>query len=352
MILNTAGERHTLSLIALCDNSSNGCEWTGELRSLDKHMTSCGFTLLPCPNRCLKSNRLLFQLLRKDLERHVKEECPKRQYECLHCQEAGEYWERMTTHLEECPMKEVPCPKRRCNVHIARRNLAEHRQECQFEMVPCKFATIGCEEEVMRKDLREHQEDSEQHLQLAIDTVYRQQAIIREQENKLARLQSKEMPMLYKLTCYEHHKGADDEAYSPAFYTSPGGYKMCLGVYANGNGEGDGTCVSVGAYLMKGENDDHLPWPFTGKVTVELLNQLEDINHHSKTLTFRPNIQVSERVMDEERSSKSWGMPRYISHSALGYNAAKNCQYLKDDCLYFRINVDANKSSKAWLRMT
>jgi TNF receptor-associated factor 4 len=66
-------------------------------------------------------------------------------------------------------------------------------------------------------------------------------------------------------------------------------------------------------------------------------------------MTFPPDIEVSGRVMDKERSIKSWGMPRYISHSNLGYNASKNCQYLKDDCLYFRISVDANKSSKDWL---
>ena len=295
-------------------------------------------------------------LLRKDVERHTKEDSPKRQYECPHCQEAGEYWERMTKHLNECPMMEVPCPKRRCKVHIARRSLTEHRRECQYEKVPCKYVTIGCKEEVLRKDLEEHEEDSEQHLQLAIDTVHQQQATIREQqttlqeqENLLAHLRSKEMPMLYNLTSYDRHKTADDEVYSPAFYTSPGGYKMCLGVYANGNGEGKGTCVSVGVHLMKGENDDHLPWPFTGKVTVELLNQLEDNNHYCKIMAFYPDKEVSERVVDEERSSKGWGMPRYISHSALGYNAVKNCQYLKDDCLYFKISVDAKKSSKAWL---
>ena len=44
--------------------------------------------------------------------------------------------------------------------------------------------------------------------------------------------------------------------------------------------------VSVFAHLMKGENDDYLPWLFTGEVTVQLLNQLEDNRHHSETITF------------------------------------------------------------------
>ena len=28
---------------------------------------------------------------------------------------------------------------------------------------------------------------------------------------------------------------------------------------------------------------------------------------------------------------------KYIAHSELGYNAAKDTQYLKDDCLHFRL---------------
>ena len=57
---------------------------------------------------------------------------------------------------------------------------------------------------------------------------------------------------------------------------------MCLSVYAKGHGDVEGTYVSVGVHLMEGQNDDNLPWPFTGKVTVELLNQLEDDNHYCK----------------------------------------------------------------------
>ena len=78
---------------------------------------------------------------------------------------------------------------------------------------------------------------------------------------------------------------------------------MCLGVYANGNGQGKGTRVSVGAHLMnsKGEYDDHLPWPFTVKLTVELLNHLEDDNHYCKTMIFPADTEVSGSVVDEER---------------------------------------------------
>jgi TNF receptor-associated factor 4 len=202
----------------------------------------------------------------------------------------------------------------------------------------------------MRKDLAEHEANSEKHLQLAIDTIHQQQAINRQQENILARLQSREIPMNYKFTEYSRLKTANNiEIYSPLFYTSPGGYKMCISVFANGYGSGNGTHVSVAAHLMKGENDDHLSWPFTGKVTIELLNQLEDKNHHSQSMKFTSDCEVGQRVANEENPGIGGGIPEYIPHSDLGRNTAKNCQYLKDDRLHFKISVDSKSSSTPWL---
>ena len=243
----------------------------------------------------------------------------------------------------------MPCPNSGCEIHIQRASLSIHLQKCLFEIVPCRYATIGCEKEVIRKDLAEHEADSEQHLQLAIDTIHKQQEIHRKQENILARLQSREMPMKYKFTEYDRHKNANILIYSPPFYTSPGGYKMCISVFANGYDSGKGTHVSVYAYLMRGENDDYLPWPFTGTVTFELLNQLENKNHHRTGIIFHSDYKASQRVKNQERSSFGWGISEYISHSDLGLNTAKNHQYLKDDRLHFKISVDAKSSSTPWL---
>jgi TNF receptor-associated factor 4 len=201
----------------------------------------------------------------------------------------------------------------------------------------------------LRKDLAKHESDSEQHLQLAIDAIHQQQEINRKQENILARLQSREMPMKYKFTEYNRIKTADIPIFSPPFYTSPGGYKTCICVYANGQNSGKGTHISLYAFLMRGGNDDYLPWPFTGRVTVELLNQLENKNHHCEDITFPSDNKASQQVVNEEKPGHGWGLPEYISHSDLGHNTAKNCQYLKDDCLHFKISVDAKNSSIPWL---
>ena len=80
---------------------------------------------------------------------------------------------------------------------------------------------------------------------------------------------------------------------------------MCIKVYANGRGDGAGIHVSVYAYLVQGRNDDNLPWPFTGKVTITLLNQLADENHHSGTMSFPPGSEPASRAVTIHLTSHS-----------------------------------------------
>ena len=67
--------------------------------------------------------------------------------------------------------------------------------------------------------------------------------------------------------------------YSAPFFTHPGGYKMCLQVYPDGYGLGEGRYLSAFACMMIGEMDNALKWPFTGEVRFSLHNQVWDSNH-------------------------------------------------------------------------
>ena len=157
---------------------------------------------------------------------------------------------------------------------------------------------------------------------------------------------------VFKFTNYAKRKSSNASVFSPPIYSSPGGYKMCINVVPNGSGEGKSTHISVFAYLMRGENDDHLPWPFTGTVVVELLNQLADQKHHSTSTKMTKDHDTSQRVLDGDRAESGYGQPCYIAHSSLEYNAAKRCQYSKDDCLYFRIKINSAVTPKPWLSAT
>ena len=428
-----------------CDNADNGCEWIGELRAVGEHLSACDYSFLSCPNECDGGDKIL----RKNMERHKTKECPRRQYVCPHCEKSGEYKERTTTHLEKCPLMKIPCSNDGCSCLIARCKLASHRGEgCEFEMVPCKYAKIGCMVKVPRKDLKKHEEDRQQHLEFAIDVVpelhatlrsfnsvevpkLKQQMLkhrttlktlegelsrindrvaerkalleleemVKKQGNMLAQLQgiiiaqSKEITELnikleahercdrtssigfpefpvysrvtvartfpiatlptqtylnaFKFTKYAKHKSNNDHVFSPPFYSGPGGYKLCIQVVANGTASGKGTHISVFVFLMRGDNDDHLPWPFTGTVNVELLNQLNDFNHHSMSIELGKCS--SKRVEDGDKAATGYGFPEYILQSSLDDNAFFNRQFLKDDCLYFRMSVNCTSTPKPWL---
>ena len=137
------------------------------------------------------------------------------------------------------------------------------------------------------------------------------------------------------MTEYTKHKRDDDVWYSSSFYTGPGGYKMCIGVNANGYGRGAGTDVTVVVHVMRGEYDDWLVWPFRGNITIQVVNQNSDRDHVEKTAKFNDLAdKYSQRVMPGETSNGGWGYYQFISHLKL---QSTTTQYLKNDCLKFRV---------------
>ena len=348
----------------MCNNDENGCGWTGELRSLDNHLTTCGYALLRCTNKCTNNTEEVY-VLRRDMDNHLTNTCPNRQYQCPHCKDTGRHCETTTIHLITCPKLKIPCPNDGCDGSVPCCELSDHQTKCLFEKVPCKYAGIGCEEKPLHKDLQQHENDNTFHLHLAIETVNRQQKEMKAMKEELKEEQrgiKEELramkedivhtqgPCVFKMPNFIQHKTSKQEWYSPPFYLHPGSYKMCICVDANGHRGGEGNYISVYVYLMRGKNDDNLSWPFRGEVTITLLNQLKDKNHHTETLPYPEDKddRANRRVVNAERSPRGYGMPRFISHDEVGYVAWRH-QYLKDDCLYFRICDTANPP---WLTCT
>ena len=84
----------------------------------------------------------------------------------------------------------------------------------------------------------------------------------------------------------------------------------------NPNGYSANAHLSAFIALEYGENDEELTWPFRGEVTVELLNQLNDIRHHSYTCHFRDTTpsDCTNRVTTLHGMNTGWGDPKFISH--------------------------------------
>ena len=64
-------------------------------------------------------------------------------------------------------------------------------------------------------------------------------------------------PWVFKMEGFQEKKKSE-EWYSDPVYSHFGGYKMCIGVHANGLHEVKGTHVSVSVHLMRGDNDNNL----------------------------------------------------------------------------------------------
>ena len=142
----------------------------------------------------------------------------------------------------------------------------------------------------------------------------------------------------FTISEYSKRKQFDNEHFSPPFTTSPQGYRLCLVVFAKGKDSDKGSHLSIYALIMKGQHDDHLQWPFTGIIIIELLNWLEDKGHYKKTLSIDTNNDFV-RVTKGEYGN-TLGYPKFISQSSL--NSSTNPQYIYQDCIRVRVQAIAN----------
>ena len=334
------GERKIKELGVRCVSMERGCEWTGTIGTLDNHIATCQFAVVSCPNKCEDDKGTgELHLMRKDLDHHLKTNCPKRDYECQHCGEKGTYASIKKDHDKVCDKKIVPCPNKGsgCPLAMERGKNNQHvRSVCDYTEVACAYESLGCGVRMLRKDVEKHKREArEKHIDLVLDNVSS-----REEQHKTL---SEGEAVIFKLSGYGSKKDKNEEFYSNPFYTSPGGYKMCMSVDANGRGAGKGTHVSVFTELLKGRYDDQLHWPFLGTVTHELLNQLADEKHHSQ-VAFR--YATNNMCVGSSR-----GFSKFLPHSSLSHDPATNTQYLLDDTLYFRVSVTVD-NHKPWLFCT
>ena len=140
-----------------------------------------------------------------------------------------------------------------------------------------------------------------------------------------------------KMPRFQDFKEDGTRWHSPPFSTSNAGYKMCLRIDAIGCGDGEGTHVSVFTCLMHSGYDSRSIGPFQGSVTIRLVNQLEDKEHRTHTNRYTATTRQLYTEITHGKRSHGLGVSKFIPHAELGFNRRKNCQYLKNNCLIFRV---------------
>lgn len=145
---------------------------------------------------------------------------------------------------------------------------------------------------------------------------------------------------LWKIDNYQRRfresvEGRTISIYSPPFYTSRYGYKLCARAYLNGDGPmGKGKYLSLFIVLMRGEYDALLTWPFQHKITMKLMDQ-ERLSHIIETFRPDPNSSSFQRPRSEMNIAS--GCPLFCSHSLL-----RTRGYVRDDTMFIKIIVEGN----------
>ena len=368
-----------------CSNKEEGCEWVGELGELDRHLNlqppsekrfvGCLFSEVDC-SFCSHH----FQ--RRYVQTHQSEYCPSRPYTCQHCNEYSAAFEVVTTkHWPLCAFFPLSCPNS-CEMILQRRELENHvEKDCLLTPIDCDFSLVGCKVRLARKDMPSHvSRDLSAHMsllqtyvaahpgdtvilmpllvgsvqKLVIDneSLRNENSVLKKSMSELKETSCAQQYSLEKLTHtgtlpfgftmpdFAQHKLDNDEWFSPPFYTHTHGYKMCLKVFLNGYSNAKGKYVSVFNFLMPGEYDDELEWPYTGTIDVHLVNQLQDQNHHKASLSFEyaTDFIGLKRVTGLHRAERACGgRHEFITHTALDLSHKENTRYLNDDKLRFTI---------------
>ena len=334
-------QRVVLGSKIYCSKKEAGCTWVGELRDLKLHLNlgcedyleqqgRCGFVEFQCPYKCGDS------IQRHKLENHKTSECLKRPFSCPHCTYAGTYESITGEHWSVCKKLPIQCPNECSSNTIERRVLKRHlNTDCPQQEVECEFSYSGCTSRVKRCKLTEHNnENLQQHL-LSLAKYTHQLHM----HTSSSLSQSREIVFRN----FKHHLEENCEWYSPPFYSHIGGYKMCLGIDANGFCPSLSNHLGVALYMMKGEFDSSLQWPFKGVVTIELVNHSTrgknytiDIVEENSHLE-RDYKDIFSRVTKGDRSEEGWGFAKFISHKQL-LKPTTGRQYLDNNSLIFRVS--------------
>ena len=397
-----------------------------------------------------------------NLDRHSKS-CPKRPWQCQHCDFRGTYDIGTTDHLPNCTKYPEPCPNQ-CDIGtVPRYDMKKHLTECPLQLVECEFAQAGCRERIPRQNLSRHMEEGAQHhllnmslLNLSLTRELHQKMAekdqqiaelqgqlqeqskkleeqikrlqeqgnqtkewLQAQDGKITDLQQKvqqqitgvqeqlekkvteqhkevekqisgmqtQLPAqifellqnesttlqtalqqqgdkmheqllhqgeeiqssLYRvtgfrpffditLTAFGKHKakGRRGTWESGPFFSHPGGYKFRLTIDTNGCWEAQGTHVTAGLLSQTSEHDYKLSWPIQVMADLQLLNQRGNRGHVAASLSAM--INKGGHYTEIAR--------KFIAHSELEYNAAKDTQYLKNDCLHFRLYLKVTPNIK------
>ena len=126
--------------------------------------------------------------------------------------------------------------------------------------------------------------------------------------------------------------GKVTELHSAPCYTSQYGYKYCVRLHLNGEGDGRGTHISIFFIIMKSKYDDLLSWPMQKQVTIQLVNPKNRADSIIETFFSNPKSFSFQRPT--ENMKVAFGYQTLISKEQF-----LNGGFIKDNSAFIRVTV-------------
>ncbi|XP_074605804.1 TNF receptor-associated factor 6-like [Acropora palmata] len=332
---------------------------------MENHFQDCPQYPLSC-EKCGKEN-----IPRNEMQGHNETECPRAELKCpfsvVGCQFEGprpavneHVKEKMVSHLmdltKEFGALKIEQPGYQAPKSRSRRTRGGvDAQEQASQDVFTNLATL-CQDQQTQIDLLRGQvneltsavERLERHLnesRMRMETPLQELTIrVNRQETRADEIEGRVCngSYIWRIENYRQHRqdaisGIATAAHSPAIYTSLYGYKLCLRINLNGVASGVGRYIALFVHMMKGDYDGILEWPFTGRITLTILDQSEGTEvrqHISDTLIATPNLLAFQRPT-APRNYKGYG---YVDFAPIEH--IREPQYIKNNTMLVRFQID------------
>ncbi|CAF1327854.1 unnamed protein product [Rotaria sordida] len=144
---------------------------------------------------------------------------------------------------------------------------------------------------------------------------------------------------------YDAQSERQTSIYSPAFYTSTTGYKLCIRLYLNGDGTTRGTHISIFLVVLRDQYDALLQWPFSYRVSFCLVDQrtMLESGEIKQTKHIIESFRPDTRSISFQRPCSSMniasGIPKFVSLVDFNQPLETN-RYIINDTIFIKVLID------------
>ena len=219
-----------------------------------------------------------------------------------------------------------------------------------------------------RKNLDSHlQSNMREHLEFACVKLNNTQVQLNEQRGQLDEIRAQLVETQARLSCLtvedgrkkrfiwkiksfseslrQAKEGVKERIESDPFYTGRYGYKLKVFAYPYDTGfcfnPNEVPHLSIAVVLMEGEYDDILPWPFSKKITVTMIDQNKDLKERQNYVYYfkSPRKRGLKDMIFSERPGEKMKVVESELPFSIPHNVLQTRRYIVNDTLFLQVDV-------------